>query len=190
MHTFATASAPRNIGLLQSIQQLADKTIVGPGSDKAQFINGVLNTIGITPGADQAQNYQIMSKNLNMLVGSQRMGAAGGGSDALQSLLQASNPNNKEMNGPALKEASEELIAWNRMMMAKDKAMPNPMSTSTQQYQQAETAFTQFSDPRLWQIEHAHDDRERARILSLIPASERPTFLKKAAAARQLGILN
>ena len=164
--------------------------MVGPGSDRAQFVNGVLNTLGITPGADQAQNYQIMSKNLNMLVGSQRMGASGGGSDALQALLTASNPNNKEMNGPALKEASEELIAWNRMMMAKDKSMPNPMSTSTQKFQEAETAFGQYSDPRLWQIEHAHDDTERARILSLIPTSERPAFLKKAGQARQLGILN
>lgn len=190
MHTFATASAPRNISLLQSIEQLADKTLVGPGASKIQFINGVLNTIGITPGADQAQNYQIMKKNLNMLVGAQRAGAPGGGSDAFQALLEAANPNVAEMNGPAAKEAAQELIAYNRMMMAKDKVMPNPMSTSPKEYQAAETKFAQFADPRLWQLEHASNDAERTRILSLMPPAERSSMIQKARAARQAGILN
>lgn len=189
-HQFATNSAPRNIGLLQSIEQLADKTVVGPGSDKGQFINGVLNTLGITPGADQAKNYQIMSKNLNMLVGSQRMGAAGGGSDALQSLLQAANPNNKEMNGPALKEAAQELIAYNRMTMAMDKALPNPATAGAQAAQAAETKFTPFKDPRIWQLEHAVDDKERIRILSLVPIAERAKLLDNVAAARKLRLLD
>lgn len=185
VHKFSTVSAPRNIGLLQTIQQLADKTLVGPGASKLQFINGVLNTLHITPGADQAQNYQIMKKNLNMLVGSQRMGAGGGGTDALQALLEASNPNVAEMNSPAAKEAAEELIAYNRMMMAKDKALPNPTTTNTQNYQSAETKFAPFADPRLWQMEHAANDQERMRILSLMPESERSAFMQKAALARK-----
>lgn len=190
LHKFATNSAPRNIGLLQSIQQLADKTLVGPGSDKAQFVNGILNTLGITPGSDQAQNYQIMSKNLNMLVGSQRMGAQGGGSDALQNLLQAANPNNKEMNGPALKEAAEELIAYNRMQMAFDRALPNPAIAGSQASQAAETKFAALRDPRIWQLEHASDDKERIRILSLVPTADRAVLLDKVAQARKLRMLD
>lgn len=189
-HKFATTSAPRNLGLLQSIAQLADKTLTGPGANKAMFINGVLNTMGIPVGQDATQNYQIMSKNLNMLVGSQRMGAAGGGSDALQSLLSASNPNVKEMNAPALKEAAHELIAYNRMMMAHDKALPNPNTVSSQAYADTETKLAPYRDPRLWQLEHADNDKERIRIMSLVPASERAQLLQKAAEARKLGILN
>jgi hypothetical protein len=190
MHKFATTSAPRNIGLLQSIDQLANKTLAGPGASKAMFVNGVLNTLGIPVGMDATQNYQIMSKNLNMLVGSQRMGAAGGGSDALQNLLQAANPNVKEMNAPALKEAAQELVAFNRMMMAKDKFLPNPNTTNPKDYAASETRFAQFNDPRLWQLEHAQDDNERMRILSLIPQSERTAILSKASQARKLGILD
>jgi hypothetical protein len=189
IHTTAQ-NALRSIGLLQTIQQLADKTMIGPGADKLQFINGVLNTLGIKPGMDQAQNYQIMKKNLNMLVGSQRVGAGGGGTDALQALLEASNPNVKEMNGPAAKEAAEELIAYQRMMIAKDRALPNPNTTSTQDYQAKESELVPFSDPRLWQLEHAASDQERLRILSLMPESQRASFIEKARQARKLGLFD
>jgi hypothetical protein len=189
-HKFATESAPRNIGLLQSIEQLADKAIVGKGASRANFVAGVLQTMGLPVSPDKVQNYQIMSKNLGMLVGSQRMGAQGGGSDALQSLLEASNPNVDTMNAPALKEAAQELIAYNRMMMAHDKALPNPNQVSSQQYADTETKLATFRDPRLWQLEHAADDKERTRILSLVPASERGQLLQKAKQARQMGILN
>lgn len=190
MHKFATTSAQRNIGILQTIHELADKTMTGPGSSKTMFVGGVLNALGLPVGMDATANYQLMTKNLNMLVGSQRMGAAGGGSDALQSLLTASNPNNKEMNATALKEASQELIAYNRMMQAKDRALPNPNTVSAKDYADAETKLTPFSDPRLWQLEHAANDKERIRIMSLIPQGERGALLKKAADARKMGVLN
>jgi hypothetical protein len=183
LHTFATISAPRNIGLLQSIYQLADKTMTGPGANKIQFVNGVLNTLGITPTADSAQNYQLMQKNLGMLVASQRMGARGGGSDALQTLLQASNPNVDSMNAPAAKEAAAELIAYNRMMMDKDRLAPNPNTTNPAAYADFETKFAQFSDPRIWQMHHAESDKERKRLLSLIPENARLDFLHRAEAA-------
>jgi hypothetical protein len=190
LHRFATASAPRNIGLLDSISELADKTLAGPGASKVQFVNGVLNMFGIQPGADSAQNYQIAKKNLNMLVGSQRMASGSGGSDALQTLLEAANPDISTMNAPALKEAAAELKAYQLMMMAKDRAAPNPMTTTPQAYQQFETGFAKHADPRLWQMEHAANDNERSRILSLIPAAERAGFIEKAKAARAAGILN
>ncbi len=189
LHSFATQSAPRNIGLLQSIQQLADKTLTGYGSDKLQFVNGVLNMMHITPGADAAQNYSIMEKNLNMLVGSQRMGAAGGGSDALQKLLEASNPNVATMNAPALKEAASELIAYNRMMMDKDRLAPNPTKVSSQAYQQFESDFAPFHDPRMWEMQHAATDAERKRILQKIPEDSRALFLSRANEAIKRGVL-
>lgn len=190
LHTQATTAAPRAIGLLQSIEQLADKTMAGPGASKLQFVNGVLQTLGIPVGKDSAQNYQIMVKNLNMLVGAQRGAAGGGGTDALQNLLEAANPNVEHMNAPALKEAAQELIAYQRMLIAKDRAAPNPNTTSPQAYAEFETRFSPMADPRLWQIEHAANDQERARILSLMPATERKAFLDRARQARQLGILN
>ena len=183
LHNFATTSAPRNIGLLQSIYQLADKTLTGPGANKIQFVNGVLNTLGITPTADAAQNYQIMQKNLGMLVASQRMGARGGGSDALQTLLQASNPNVDSMNAPAAKEAAAELIAYNRMMIDKNRLAPNPNTTTPQAYAEFETKFAPFNDPRIWQMHHAENDKERKRLLSLIPAQDRLDFLHRAEVA-------
>jgi hypothetical protein len=189
LHTQATTAAPRAIGLLQSIEQLADKTTAGAGANSIQFVNGVLQTLGLPIGKDSAQNFQLMSKNLNMLVGAQRSAAGGGGTDALQSLLEAANPNAKTMNAPALKEAAQELIAYQRMMIAKDRAAPNPNTTSPQAYADFETKFAPMSDPRLWQIEHAADDKERLRILSLMPASERPEFLKKAKQAKAMGVL-
>ena len=191
MHSFSTTSAPRNIGLLQSISQLADKTLAGPGASKAMFLSGVLQTMGITPTSNANQNYQIMKKNLNMLVGSQRISAGGGGSDALQSLLESANPNVSEMNSPALKEAAQELIAYNRMMMAKDKILPNPVNSDASSFQNAESDFSRnYGDPRMWQIEHAANDNERLRILSLIPKDDRASFLAKAKSARQAGVLN
>lgn len=186
----AAQTAPRTIGLLQTISQLADKTMVGPGSDKVQFVNGVLNTLGITPGADQAQNYQIMKKNLNMIVGAQRSAAGGGGTDALQNLLEAANPDVKAMNAPALKEAAQELIAYQRMLQAHDRILPNPKETSTLNFQKAQTQLSRFSDPRLWQLEHAENDAERVRIMSLIPQAERAELMKKAGEARKMGLLN
>jgi hypothetical protein len=190
LHTQATSAAPRAIGLLQSIEQLADKTIAGHGSGSIQLVNGVLQTLGIPVGKDSAQNYQIMLKNLNMLVGAQRGAAGAGGTDALQKLAEASNPNVEHMNAPAIKEAAQELIAYQRMLIAKDKVAPNPNTTSPQKYADFETKFGQYSDPRLWQIEHAKDDKERARILSLMPASDQAAFLKRAKEARQNGWLN
>ena len=190
LHTQATTAAPRAIGLLQSIEQLADKTLAGPGASKLQFVNGVLQTLGIPVGKDSAQNFQIMVKNLNMLVGAQRGAAGGGGTDALQTLLEAANPNVEHMNAPALKEAAQELIAYQRMLIAKDRHAPNPNTTSPQAYAEFETKFAPMADPRLWQIEHAASDQERARILSLMPATERKAFMGSARQARQLGILN
>jgi hypothetical protein len=131
-----------------------------------------------------------MQKNLNMLVGAQRSAAGGGGTDALQHLLEAANPNVEHMNAPALKEAAQELIAYQRMLIAKDKVAPNPNTTSPQAYADFETKFGKFADPRLWQIEHASNDAERARILSLMPATDRTTFLQRAKEARKLGYLN
>ena len=188
-HTQALA-APRAIGLLQSIEQLADKTLAGPGANKLQFVNGVLQTLGIPVGQDSAQNYQLMVKNLNMLVGAQRSAAGGGGTDSLQHLAESANPNVAHMNGPALKESAQELIAYQRMVIARDKVAPNPNTLTPQAYADFETKFAPLSDPRLWQIEHASDDKERTRILSLMPSSERGAFMKKAAQARQMGVLN
>lgn len=188
MHQFATTSAPRNIGLLTQMSQLFDKTMTGPGADKAQFVNGVLNTLGIPVSADAAQNYQMLKKNSAMLVGSQRMGAGSGGTDALQSMLEAANPDAKTMNPAAGKEAAQELIAYNRMMMAMDSQAPNP-STNPQAFTQFQTKTAAYADPRLWQIEHAENDKDRIRILSLMPESERQSFFQKAKEARQMGLL-
>ena len=190
LHTAATTSAPRAIGLLQSIEQLADKTLVGPGANKVQFVNGALNMLGITPTSDSAQNYQLLMKNTAMLIAAQRQAAPGGGTDAYQNLSEAMNPNGDKMNAPAIKEASQELIAYNRMIMAKDKVAPNPMTVGPQAYADFETKFAPFNDPRLWQIEHAQNDQERLRIMSLMPLQQRGQFLNLAKQARANGILN
>lgn len=190
LHTAATTSAPRAIGLLQSIQQLADKTLVGPGSNKVQFFNGLLNMMGITPTGDSARDYQLLQKNSAMLVAAQRQSAGGSGTDALQSLLSAANPSADHMNAPAMKEAADELIAYNRMIMAKDRMAPNPMAVGPQAYANFETKFAPFNDPRLWQLEHAQNDQERMRILSLMPLDQRGQFLNLAKQARANGYLN
>jgi hypothetical protein len=185
----AAKNAPTTIALLDSIEQLADKTLAGPGASKVQFVNGVLNTLGIKPGADAAQNYQIMKKNLNQLTMAQRNAAGGGGSDALQALAEAANPNVSEMNAPAIKEAAQELKARQRMAMAIDRVAPNPTTTSPQEYQRFESQIAPLADYRIWQLEHASNDAERARIIQLVPENERASLIAKAKQARAVGLL-
>ncbi|ALK96973.1 hypothetical protein AB595_22920 [Massilia sp. WF1] len=147
----ANKQAPTTLALLDNIKQLSGKAITGSSADKLAYINGLLTLGGFQKQKDLATATDLLNKNANMLAINMRLGASGGGSDALQSLAQAANPNS-HMQPEAIVAAADEVAGQVRMRQAMyQKLLPFKMSHDVQGYYSAQQQFASGADPRTYQ---------------------------------------
>lgn len=151
----ANKNAPVTLAILDNIKKLAPKAITGTSADKLAYVNGLLTMGGMQPARDLASATDLLNKNANMLAINMRLGASGGGSDALQSLAQAANPNS-HMQTDAIIKAADEVIGQVKMRQGMyQQLLPHKMNNDVQGYYNAQQQFASQADPRTYQPDHA-----------------------------------
>jgi hypothetical protein len=147
----ANKQAPVTLALLDNIKKLAPAAITGSSADKLAYMNGLLTLGGFQKQKDLATATDLLNKNANMLAINMRLGASGGGSDALQSLAQAANPNS-HMQPEAIAKAADEVAGQVRMRQAQyNNLLPFKMKNDVQGYYSAQQQFASQADPRTYQ---------------------------------------
>jgi len=142
--TFADAQTAQNrIGLLQNIKDLANKSFTGVGGSRKEFVTGLANAIGIPAFELEKANTDVLAKNSALL------SLAGGNTDMARTLAEAANPN-KKMNIDAIKEASNQLIAAERLKQKKAEFL-KPFVNDPIALQNKQLEFARIADPRLLQ---------------------------------------
>jgi hypothetical protein len=147
----ANKNAPVTLALLDNIKKLAPSAITGNSADRLAYMNGLLTLGGFQKQKDLATATDLLNKNANMLAINMRLGASGGGSDALQALAQAANPNS-HMQPEAIAKAADEVAGQVRMRQAQyEHLLPFKMKNDVQGYYGAQQAFSSKADPRTYQ---------------------------------------
>ena len=185
--TTDNASAQTVISRLQNIKMLAPGAIAGGETSRRDYFNSLLALGGIKGAEDAKTASDLVDKNANQIVGALRMGSGGGGSDALQTLLAAANPN-RHMTKEAIAEATDQLIASQNALQAKAKLLnPHYMGRDPQAYGSKELEFDTNADPRIWQLNGMQPDAQAKYVKSLDPAVA-ADLLKKRQALKNLGV--
>jgi len=147
----ANKNAPVTLAILDNIKKLAPKAITGTSADKLAYMNGLLTIGGLQPAKDLASATDLLNKNANMLAINMRLGANGGGSDALQALAQAANPNS-HMQPDAIIKAADEVIGQIKMRQGMyQQLLPYKMNNDVQGYYGAQQQISSNADPRTFQ---------------------------------------
>ena len=177
--TFSDAQTAQNrIGLLQNIKELAGKSFTGVGGSRKEFVAGLANSIGIPAYELEKANTDVLAKNSNLLA------LAGGNTDLARQLAEAANPN-KKMNYEAIKEASNQLIAGERLKQKKAEFLA-PYANDPLTLQKKLLEFGKIADPRL--LQEMSPEQVRSLKQSMTP-DERKEFAEKLAEARRLGLV-
>jgi len=177
--TFADAQTAQNrIGLLQNIKDLANKSFTGVGGSRKEFVTGLANAIGIPAFELEKANTDVLAKNSALL------SLAGGNTDMARTLAEAANPN-KKMNIDAIKEASNQLIAAERLKQKKAEFL-KPFVNDPIALQNKQLEFARIADPRL--LQEMTPEQVKSLKQSMTP-DERKEFAEKLAEARRLGLI-
>ena len=171
-------NAQNRIGLLQNIKDLASKSFTGVGGTRKEFVAGLANSIGIPAYELEKANTDVLAKNSNLLA------LAGGNTDLARQLAEAANPN-KKMNIEAIKEASNQLIAGERLKQKKAEFLA-PYANDPLTLQKKSLEFAKVADPRL--LQEMSPEQVRSLKQSMTP-DERKEFAEKLAEARRLGLV-
>ena len=171
---------------LRNIKELSEKAITGKFSDRLQFINSLLATVGNEKAKDETTANNLLDKYSNQIVA--RLGQGGLGTDAARAILQSAYPSAK-MTKEAIHEAADNLIGANEMLMAKARVLsPHGNSKDPVKYQEVEQVFDQNADPRMWQYANIRDPATRQRFLQSVIKND-PTFLLRAERLSKIGAL-
>jgi len=159
----ANREAQNTKSYLQNIVTAAEKgAIVGPGADRRELIQGMLQLAGIKEdvNTNATTQTQLLNKYSNQIVA--RLGASGGMStDAARTILQSAYPG-QHMNVEAIREAVGNLSGAQDMTMAKSRFLQDAaIKRDSTTYQQREIQFDQAADPRIWQYKSIRDPEQR-----------------------------
>jgi len=177
--TYQDAQQAQNrIGLLQNIKDLAGKAFTGVGGQRKEFIAGLANAIGIPAFEVEKANTDVLAKNSNLLA------LAGGNTDLARQIAEAANPN-KKMNYDAIKEASNQLIATEKLKAKKAEILA-PFKDNPSLFQQKALEFSKVADPRLLQEMTPEQVKSLKQSMS---AAERIEFNNKIKEAKRLGLI-
>jgi hypothetical protein len=177
--TFSDAQTAQNrIGLLQNIKDLAGKSFTGVGGSRKEFVTGLANAIGVPAFELEKANTDVLAKNSALL------SLAGGNTDMARALAEAANPN-KKMNLEAIKEASNQLIASERLKQKKAEFL-KPFVNDPIALQNKQLEFAKVADPRL--LQEMTPEQVKSLKQSMTP-DERKEFAEKLAEARRLGLV-
>jgi hypothetical protein len=176
------------ISRLQNIKMLAPGAITGAETGRRDFMNGLLSLAGIPAASDYKTASDLVEKNAAQITSALRMGQGGAGTDALQTLISAANPN-RHMTPDAINEAVDQLVASQKMIQSKAKLLqPLYLSRDPVAYGQAELTFDQNADPRVWQLQDMNPKQQAAYVKTL-PASVAADMLAKRQALKKIGAL-
>ena len=173
------------INNLQQIKSLAASARTGAFTDRQQMADAVLTMLGSNDAAQRQTANQLLGKNAAQIT--TRLGQGSLNTDAARELIYNAFPN-AHMMSDAITEASDNLVAQQRMAQSKAQVLePFAIRSDPQGYQQAETAFNLAADPRIFQARAIADPAARKAYMGKILAQD-PTLASKAQALEQLGV--
>lgn len=176
------------ISRLQNIKMLAPGAIAGGETSRRDYFNSLLALAGMKGAEDAKTASDLVDKNASQIVSALRMGQGGAGTDALQTLLGAANPN-RHMTKEAIAEAADQLIASQKMVQAKNSVLnPLYLNRNPVEYGQKENVFDQNADPRIWQLESLQP-ADQAKYVKSLPPEVASDLLQKRKALKQIGAL-
>lgn len=172
---------------LDNIVTAAHKgAIIGPGADRREMIQGMLQLAGIneTVNTNATTQTQLLDKYSNQIVA--RLGQGGLGTDAARAILSSAYPG-QHMNLDAIDEASSNLKGAQAMVQAKTRFLSDSGNKrDSTGYSQKEIAFDQAADPRLFQYRALQGDAKKAFAKQLMQqdssAADRIAALEKMGA--------
>lgn len=173
------ANAPVMIDALDNIAKYAPQAITGGAAAQREYLNSLEALIpGIKSAKDTQTQTDLMKKNMNRVV------AAGsnvpGATDALRTIVENSNPNQK-MNVPAIQEAVSQLKAVLRMGLANQKALEShKLNNDIAGTLTTDSDFIKNADPRIWQLENMQPQEKAAYINKLTPEEAKALLAKRA----------
>lgn len=185
--TADNSNAQTVVSRLQNIRELAEKAITGGEQERRDYLNSLFATVGFKPNIEAKTAGDLLDKNAAQIATALRMGSSGG-TDALQTLVQAANPN-RHMTKEAIAEAVDQLSASQQMTQAKANTLgPVANARDPQSYNAKEIAFDQAADPRIWQIK-AMNAAQAQQFLSKLPPNVAADLKAKAMKLKELGAL-
>jgi len=177
--------AQPTISYLQNIKGLVEKAATGQFTERLQLINSLLAPFS-EKATDATTANNLLDKYSNQIVA--RLGQGGLGTDAARSILQSAYPNAK-MNKSAIHEAADNIIGAQELLMAKARVLsPHGNSKDPVSYQQAEMAFDQAADPRIWQWKAIKDPAARAAFAKKLQQQD-PSIAGKIQTLEKMGAL-
>jgi hypothetical protein len=181
------ANAQTNIGLAQNIKSYASQAATGKQGDKLAAANGLLSVFGVGGQTDLNTATDLLQKNMARLSLSSR--SAAGGTDAAGALATAANPHGS-MTMTAIKDAADQVIGSQQMALSEQKLLqPYKLQNNVAGYQQAQTAFNQAADPRIWQFQNM-DPQQRAQFKAGMSPADQKTFGAKIRTLEGLGAIH
>lgn len=178
-------NAPTILNALDNVSKYADKAITGAASDRRELVNSLKALI---PGYDSAkstqENTDLMKKNMSRIV------AAGsnvpGATDALRTIIEQSNPNQK-MNKQAIYEAVRELKSVTQMGVANQKVLQaDKLANNTKGVIEKHQNFIENADPRIWQLNNMNP-QDQAKYIKNLSVDEVKSLMTKRQKIKELG---
>ncbi|MCA8278508.1 hypothetical protein LGN21_02775 [Burkholderia cepacia] len=174
------------ISNLQNIKTLASKAVVGPQSDRLNYVNGLLSLAGSDRATQMVDANALLDKNSNQIIA--KLSQGGMGTDAARAILQSAYPNSHMTQG-AINEAADNLIGAQQMVQAKARVLaPLRNANDAAGYTNAELTFDQNADPRIFQYTGIKDPTARAAFAKNLIAQD-PGIVDKIQALQKLGAL-
>jgi len=190
--TVASATnAPRDIGILQTIKQLAPAAATGPGADRRLLIDKIAGALGMDSKQMQATATDELAKNQNMLA------LAGGNTDAARTLAEVANPN-WHMTKEAIAGTADQLIGQRAAAAAKMKYLAPAKQAADAGHPESYNAGLQrwsdpqngLGDPRAYQYQYMTPAEKQTLKKSMTDPAEQAAFgarLRRVQAAGLIG---
>ena len=172
---------------LQNIVTAADKgAITGPGADRREMIQGMLQLAGIKEdvNTNATTQTQLLNKYANQII--TRLGQGGLGTDAARSMLSSAYPG-QEMNTQAIHEAVGNLNGAQDMTQAKTRFLQDAAAQrNSTAYSRKEIQFDQAADPRLFEYKAITDPAAKQAFAKQLFAQD-PTAPQRIDALEKMG---
>ena len=183
-NTFASAKgAAQDIGVLQNLKALAPQAILGVGQNYRSYVAGVRGlfdqsekTQNLLQGIIGAKNAQEAKTATDLFMKNANMPSLAGGTDAMRTLLESTNPN-VHMTPTAVTEAADQVIAQRKLALIRQQYL-QPEVGNPQAYTKAAAQFSDMADPRALQYPDMNVQQKSAMWHTMTP-SERKAFGEK-----------
>jgi len=181
----SASNAQRDIGILQTIKQLAPAAATGPGADRRLLIDKLAGALGMDSRQMQATATDELAKNQNMLA------LAGGNTDAARMLAEVANPN-WHMTKEAIAGTADQLISQRAAAVAKQKYLAPAKAAADAGHPEGYVAglqrWSEMGDPRAFQYQHMTAD-EKAKLKQSMKPVDQAAFGAKLKQLQGSGLL-